>query len=390
MDSVLSRLASRSEGGINALSLESDIVDASDYCDSQLNCLEDLSLSAASDADQIVGVIEGQDNLDTILDCFTTAHVDKEITEDAARQLTVSVESYLKAVGLNIPDRQWVPAFESSVQYSAELLDTRKSSATKIGAWLVEALKRILDVLKRWWGQLTLSIDAVSKYSDEVLAKVKTLKGDPKNKDPVKLGTSVNYLTDRHGAVAKPDKQLVETDTRFVDFLHEWSTMFDTEAHVLKHLPDLKNVKIEFVVGRLLEVIPGTGPGLLIDAKIKISQTVKAVKPEGPVLTLSEMTHALGLSKETLESLKKMQTEIARLDKLAKASAKEAEDLSKAYTDSDQGKAFSERARALAKAFQISSNGLTQVAPHYLKTIRACVEYVSICTRRYETTAQDK
>lgn len=390
MDSVLSRLASRSVGHASALSLENDIVDASGYCDAQLVSLDELSLSSASEADQIVEVVDGQDNLDGILDSFVTIHEDKEITPQAAQQLAISVEAYFRASGLNIPVGQWVPSFESSDQFSTELKDTRKSASIRIGGWLAEALKRIIDTIKRWWGQLTLSADAVGKYADKVGKKVKVLKGDPKSKDPVRLGASANFMTGRSGSISTPDRQIVESDARFSDFLHEWYGMFDKETHILKKLPNLGAVKIEFVVGRVLEVVPGSGVGLLNGAKVKISQSVKAAKVEAPVLTISQMEHGLETVESGLASFKKMQGEIDRLDKLSQSAAKEAIATANSYTDSVQGRAFAERTRALVKAFQLCSNGLTQVAPYYLKTIRAGVEYIAICTRRYETSTQDK
>jgi len=389
MDSVLSRLASRSVGHASALSLENDIVDASGYCDTQFVCLDDLSLSAASDADQIVEVVEGQNNLDGIFDNFVTIHEGKEITPEAAQQLAVSVECYFRAAGLYVPGHVWTPSFESSEQFSTELKDNRKSNGSRIGTWLAEALKRIIDAIKRWWGQLTLTADSVGKYVDKVNAKVATLKGDPKSKEPVKLGASADYMTGRSGSISKPDRQIVESDARFSDFLHEWYGIFDKETHVLKNLPNLSAVKIEFVVGRVLEIVPGSGVGLLNGAKVKISQSVKAPKAEGPVLTLSEMEHGLEVAEQALASFKKMSREIDRLDKLSQSAAKEAASMASSYTDSAQGKAFSERTRALVKAFQLCSSGLTQVSPFYLKTIRAGVEYVAICTRRYETPKQD-
>lgn len=385
MDSVLSRLASRSVGHASALSLENDIVDASGYCDAQLVCLDDLSLSSASEADQIVEVVEGQTNLDGILDNFVTTYEDKEITPEAAEQLSVSVEAYFRASGFPATASRWTPSFESSTQFSTELKDTRQSSSVKVSAWLTEALKRIMDTIKRWWGQLTLSADAVGKYADKVAAKVRTLKGDPKSKDPVKLGASANYMTGRSGAVSSPDRQLTESDARFSDFLHEWYGIFDKETHILKNMPKLSSIKIEFVVGHVLEVIPGSGVGLLNGAKTKISQSVKSPRAEGPVLTLSEMEHGLEVVGMALASFKKMNQEIDRLEKLSKSAAKEAEKMAKSYSDSAQGKAFAERQRALVKAFQLCNSGLTQVGPFYLKTIRAGVEYIAICTRRYET-----
>lgn len=390
MDSVLQRLAIRGVVRRSEQSLESDIIDAADYCDAQLHCLSELSLSSCVEADGLVAVIDGQNGLDDIMHQFAVTHADTDITEASAQQLAVSVESYLKASGIDVGVRKWTPSFESSEQYSAELKDTRKGAVAGIAKWLMEALRKIMDVIKKWWGQLTGSVEAVSSYADKVLAKVKALKGDATNQDPVKLGGSAGYLVDRHGAIAKPDKQLAESDSKFSDFLHEWYGIFDKETHVLKNLPPLKAVKIEFTVGQALEVKPGTGEGNLTGAKVNVIKTLKAVKAEGALLSLTDMNHGITAAKDALGSFAKLSQEINRLDTLSKSAAKEASAQADHYTDSEAGRAFSKRSRDLVKAFQLCSNGLTYVSPFYLKTIRACIEYVAICTRRYATTAQDK
>jgi len=390
MDSVLQRLAIRGVVRCSEQSLESDIVDAADYCDAQLNCLSELSLSSCVEADGIVDVIEGQDGLDNIMQQFADNHANTDVTEASAQQLAVSVESYLRAAGINVGIRKWTPSFESADQYSAELKDTRRTVAAGIGKWLVDALRKVMDMIKQWWGQLTGSVTAVRTYVDKVSAKVKSLKGEATNTDPVKLGASANYLTDRHGAIAKPDKQLAESDSLFSDFLQEWYGLFDKETHILKNLPPLKSIKIDFAVGQALEVKPGTGAGNLTGAKVNVVKTLKAAKSEGPLLSLTDMGHGISAAKDALTSFTKLDQEINRLDALSKSSAKEASAQADHYTDSEAGRAFSKRSRDLVKAFQLCSNGLTHVSPFYLKTIRACVEYVAICTRRYATSAQDK
>lgn len=390
MDSVLQRLAIRGVVKRSSLSLESDIADAADYCDAQIHQLSELSLSSCAEVDSAVEVVEGQSGLDDIVDQFTAAHVNVDITDASARQLTVSVEAYLQAAGIDVSLRKWVPSFESSAQFSAEFKDNRKSALGNIGKWLAEALRKIMEMIKRWWGQLTGSVQAVHTYVDKVGAKIKSLHGDASNKDPVRLGSSAGYLVDRHGAIAKPDKQLTESDSKFSDFLQEWYGLFDKETHILKNLPPLKAIKIDFAVGQALEVKPGSGEGNLTGAKVNVIKTLKSVKSEGELLTLAEMNHGVDTAKNALKSFAKLSQEIDRLDALSKSSAKEATTQAEYYTNSEAGRAFSKRSRDLVKAFQLCSKGLTHVSPYYLKTIRACVEYIAICARRYDTPAQDK
>ena len=390
MDSVLSRLASRNQGRLfDALSLENSIIDAADYCDSTLITLDELSLSADTSASEVVEVVETQTGLDKLLCHFTDIYKDEGLTLDSAKQLQVSVESYLRTNGIDISYRAILPSFESSEQYSAELKDTRVDNRNRIVQWLVKALQAVLDTIRRWWTGVVGSKEAMSKYIDTVSAKVTSLQGSPTNTAPVKLGSSVSYVTARTGVIAKPDRQITETDDHFSSFLIEWGNLFDKESHILKNVTDLKAVKIEFVVGRFLEVTPGSGIGKFSGAKTRVTTGVRPAKNEGPVLTISEMEHGLSVAKAALASFSKIEKEIARMDKQAKACSAEATEMSKKYTDSAAGKTFSDNARALAKAFQLCSNGLTTAAPHYLKSIRANVGYIALSTRHYDTAQKE-
>lgn len=412
MSSLLKQLAGvqKQPDHVADLNFESqDVADMEEIVSSDIGKLMSIATTVDYNLNLVSDNITVADGLTDLVDQTIDTYGERGIDQQGAQLLSISVESFLQARGLNIPPSTLVPSFEDSKNcsdYSTEVLDRKNSVMTKIFSWLYTALKAIADAMKSFWMQMSTSSKGIETYIDKVRALVEQVNDEePAATSTIRLGGGSLWLADRNDRIAKPDQLLAEAATRYEDFVSEWSekwrditsVVFPAKLDSEKLLEDTASkiktaankavgstkTVISFLPNHELELVLGSGEIPLIDAKIRINPTVAGKNTEAAVLTKKEMLAGLSTATQALDIFKRLDREMNVMVRQTDRIAKLAKDVGIDDKVEIGPAQMRNSVKALGKACSIASWGWTNTAPYYLKTLKASVKYIDASAHRY-------
>lgn len=409
-DLALSKMLPSGYSAVLPLSMESAEALSEAVQTGNIESLTDIAEQVNEQVVLVDDAVRVSGGLSDLVDETMQVYGDGGITEQGAELLRISVESFLRVSGIDIPASMIVPSFESNktqLQYSTEVIDRKDNLLTKILSWLYTALKAIADSLKQFWTKLTVNSHSLKTYINHVKQRVAAVEGEVKDPDAkINLGASSIWLTNQAEQLTKPSIQIVNTVARFEDFVTEWRdkwtaiTSIDIPARntttqdIVKTSDRIRELalvavktqarsNINFVVTHSLELHRGPGEVPLLGATCKIEQVVSGKNHMADVLTIAEMREGVDDALASLKVLEKLQGEIVKADRATTRIGNLSKNTSVRDGENIDVEEMRTALRTLSKACSLSSWGWTNTTPYFLKTIKACVAYIDACTHRY-------
>jgi len=393
---------------------EREVITLSDEIDSDIEVIGAIGNDIEKSADEVSKASVASGAIENLVDQTIETYGEDGITEQGAAILQSSMESVLKAAGLDIPVSMLVPSFESGMtrtDYSTEAEEKKGGVISRILKWLADAYHAVIDGISNFFTRFFVTAGRVQKYVDKVKDKVNAQKGDG-GAGEISLGGEILFIDG-----GNPSASLNKNVQVFQKFVQRWTSTFGPIADIkvgglqetFSSATNAMSGMMESGVTHLkgLEIVPGYSVEVskgannefpMIGAKLKVEGKEKPKDTKVRGVSLSDCKSGIEVCDKALKVLDGMKTKVdewlkdaKRLQKWASSNAFNQSMLAK-VEDNVHMKAQQLRHRDMLKsvvgASQVMAQGWAQAAPLFLRSVKAHAAWVDRSCRG--SAGQDK
>jgi hypothetical protein len=381
---------------------EREIITISDEIDSDIEVIGAIGNDIDKSAEEVSKASVASGAIENLVDQTIDTYGADGITEQGAAVLQASMESVLKAAGINIPVGVVVPSFENGISrtdYSTEAEEKKEGIIKRILKWLADAYTAVIDSVGNFFGRFFVTAGRVKKYVEKVKAKVGSQKGDG-NAAEISLGGEAIFIDG-----GNPSASLNKNVEVFQKFVTRWAGTFGAVADVKVGTIDgtfqaasmaIRGMKengvthlkgLDIVPGYSVEVAPGANAAFpMIGAKLKVNAGEKPKDKKVRGVSLSDCKSGIEVCEKALKVLDGMKTKVdewssdaKKLQSWAKKIAFEQNVISKVHDNvhvKNNAAEIRDTLKSIVGASQVMAQGWSQAAPLFLRSVKIHATWV--------------
>jgi len=393
---------------------EREIITISDEIDSDIEVIGAIGTDIDNSADQVSKAAVASGAIENLVDQTIDTYGADGITEQGAAILQSSMESVLKAAGIDIPVKVVVPSFENGISrtdYSTEAEEKKTGIISRILKWLADAYHAVIDGISNFFTRFFVTAGRVEKYVSKVKEKVNAQKGDG-GAGEISLGGEILFFDG-----GNPSASLNKNVQTFQKFVQRWTNTFGRLADIkvgglqetFSSAADAMTGMMQNGVGHLkgVEIVPGYSVDVakgantefpMLGAKLKVESKEKPKDTKVRGVSLADCKSGIDVCEKALKVLDGMKSKVDEWLKDAKKLQKWAaghafnQNMLQMGEQNVHLKAQMGRHRDMLKsvvgASQVMAQGWAQAAPLFLRAVKAHATWIDRSCRG--SAGQDK
>lgn len=381
---------------------EREIITISDEIDSDIEVIGAIGEDIDKSAEEVSKAAVASGAIENLVNQTIETYGEDGITEQGAGVLQASMESVLKAAGINIPVELVVPSFEngvSRVDYSTEAEEKKEGIISRILKWLADAYNAVIDSVSNFFARFFVTAGRVQKYVDKVKTKVNAQKGDG-NAAEISLGGEILFIDG-----GNPSASLNKNVEVFQRFVTRWLSTFGPIADVKvgeinatfnsasQAIAGMKEAGVGHLKG--LEIVPGYSLAVssganaeypMIGAKLKVTGKEKPKETKVRGVSLADCKAGIEVCDKALKILAGMKPKVDGWIKDAKAlqswarkNAFNQNMVSKMHDNvhiRKRAEDVRDSLKSIVSASQVMAQGWSQSAPLFLRSVKAHTAWI--------------